>query len=211
MSGSMNSKDTNMDKDFNQYIDDLLSDIDLPSEAELAEETKAAKISLRLKGIKHSEQTKKKWSEAHIGKKMDIHHANKLHQGRKNNAFERLIERVSKEDILKAIQLNGNHQSNTINYLGISIHTFKKLCNHYNITPLKKSPKETGDFSVKNQSEPVKVWVATENGIGEFYNEFYSVSECCRVMGLHKGNMLRNMKNGTPYKGYFFKKENPPL
>ena len=37
--------------------------------------------------------------------------------------------------------------------------------------------------------------------------EYYSVSECVRELELHKGNMIRNMNNGTPYRGMFFKKK----
>lgn len=200
----MNSKDTNINKNFNQYIDDLLSDIDLPSEAELAAETKAAKVSLRLKGIKHSEETKKKWSNAHIGKKMDKSHVNKLHMGRKNSSFEKLINSISKEDILKAIEIHKNNQRKIIEELNTSFYAYSKLCKHYDIIPPKKSSKDKGEFAIKNQSHAIKVWIAEKNIKGEFYNEFQSVSECCRTMNLHKGNLLRNIKNKTPYKGYFF-------
>lgn len=195
-----------MKKNFNQYIDDLLSDINLPSDAELAAETKSAKLSLRLKGIKHSEETKKKWSKAHTGKSVPKETTIAATKGRKEQAWNLLLSRISKEDILNAIDVHKNHQTNIITQLDTSYYTYKKLCKYYNIIPPKKSLKDKTDFAVNNQSEPIKVWIANESGIGEFYNEFYSVSECCRVMGLHKGNMLRNMKNQTPYKGYFFKK-----
>ena len=162
---------------------------------------------LHLTGHTHTEETRKKWSEVHTGKKMHKEHADKFHKGRKDNALERLLNRISKEDILNAIEIHKNHQSNIITHLGTNIHTYKKLCNHYGIVPPKQSSKDKIQFAVKNQSTPVLVWYSNNGERGEFYEEFYSVSECCRVMGLHKGHMLNAIKNNVPHKGYFFRKK----
>ena len=56
-------------KNLNDMIDDLLSDIILPTETQIREETKSEKIKLKLKGKKPSEQTKRKYALAKIGKK----------------------------------------------------------------------------------------------------------------------------------------------
>jgi hypothetical protein len=48
-----------MNKDFNQYIDDLLSDIELPSDEELAQETKAEKIKIVMNSVRTEDSCKK--------------------------------------------------------------------------------------------------------------------------------------------------------
>jgi hypothetical protein len=193
--------------DFNKYIDELLGDIKLPSKAEIAAETKSEKIKLRLKGIKHSDETKRKLSESHIGKQVPKSTTIAATKGRKEQAWELLKARISKDDIINAINTFDNHQANVIHHLNTSYYPYKKLCEYYGIVSRKKSIKEKAEFAVRNQSDVVLVWHANNKVKGEFYKQFYSVSECCRFMNLHKGNMLRNMKNGTPYRNYFFEKK----
>jgi hypothetical protein len=199
-----------MNKDFNQYIDDLLSDIQLPSDEELAAETKSEKIKLALVGLKHSEETKKKWSIAKTGKKLPKERSEKSKIGQIKTKWEKTLARLSKEDILAAQKKHGNHQKNTMHELGISFIPYKKLCKHYGIE-LKKSNYEKTEYARVKQSEAILVWKCSKKEpftkIGK-PKMFYSVNECCRSYqpNLHKGNMLRNMKNGTPYRGMFFEK-----
>lgn len=159
-----------------------------------------------LTGLTHTEETKKKLSEAHKGKKMNSEHVNKFHKGRKNTAFKNLINRVSKEDILKSIEVNGNHQRNIINHLDISFHTYKKLCNHYKITPPKKSKQEKSEYVINKQGNPIRVYDCVDGEKGKLLYEFRSVSLCCKELGLHKANMLRNESKGTPYHNMIFEK-----
>ena len=200
-----------MKKDLNQYIDDLLSDINLPSESQLREETKSEKISLKLKGFKHSEETKKKWSQAHKGKKLSKEHIEKVKTKGKQTKWLQLLEKYPLQIILKAQTKHGNHQQNTCNELGISFLSYKKLCKHYGLN-LKKSNYEKTEFARTKQSEPILVWQCSKREpfrpIGK-PKEYYSVSFCCNSFEpkLHKGNMLRNMNNGTPYRNMFFKKK----
>ena len=200
-----------MKKNFNNYLDELLSDIQLPSEDVIKADTKAEKISLRLKGIKHSEETKKKWSEAHTGKKMSKEHLEKIHTKGKQTKWLQTLNRLSKQDIIDAQAKHGNHQTNVFIELGISFSLGKKLCKHYGIE-LKKSNYEKTEFARTKQSEPILVWQCSKREpfrpIGK-PKEYYSVSFCCNSFEpkLHKGNMLRNMNNGTPYRNMFFKKK----
>jgi hypothetical protein len=202
-----------MNKDFNKHLDELLSDIVLPTEDELREETKAKKVSLALSGKKHSEQTKKKWSESHKGKKLSKEHIEKVKIKSKETKFEQLLQKYPKNIILNCIQRYGNHQNNICNELNCGIRTIRKLCKHYKIDIPKQSKEERVKWSIKNQSEEVLVWKCSKaqpfRKIGK-PKKFYSVSECCRAFKpkLHKGNMLRNMKNGTPYRDMFFEKIN---
>lgn len=199
-----------MEKNFNQYIDDLLSDIQLPTDEELAEETKSEKIKLALTGLKHSDETKKKWSVAKTGKKRNIDSVLKSNSGIAKTKWQKTLDRLSKEDILAAQKKHGNHQSNTMNELGISFGPYKKLCKYYGIES-KKSNYEKTEYARTKQSEAILVWKCSKKEpftkIGK-PKMFYSVNECCRSYepNLHKGNMLRNMKNGTPYRGMFFEK-----
>ena len=161
------------------------------------------------KGIKHSEETKKKWSEAHKGKKLSKEHIEKVKTKGKETKWLQLLEKYPLQFILDAQLNNGNHQNNTCKELGISFLAYKKLCKHYGIE-LKKSNYEKTEFARIKQSEPILVWKCSKakpfRPIGK-PKVYYSVSECCRILELHKGNMLRNMNNGTPYRDMFFKKK----
>ena len=200
-----------MKKNFNNYLDDLLSDIQLPSEDVIKADTKSEKISLRLKGIKHSEETKKKWSEAHTGKKLSQEHIEKFKTKGKQTKWLQLLEKYPLKIILDAQTKHGNHQQNTCSELGISFYSYKKLCKHYGLD-LKKSNYEKTEFARTKQSEPILVWQCSKREpfrpIGN-PKEYYSVRFCCNSFEpkLHKGNMLRNMNNGTPYRNMFFKKK----
>jgi hypothetical protein len=201
-----------MNKNFNQYLDDLLSDIVLPTEDALREETKAKKVSLALSGKKHTEQTKRIWSEKKIGYKRNKDSVQKSNNGIAKTKWQQTLDRFSKEDILAAQKKHGNHQNNTMKELGISFTPYKKLCNHYGIE-LKKSNYEKTEFARTKQSEPILVWKCSKKEpykkIGK-PKKFNSVSECCRAFEpkLHKSNMLRNMQKGTPYREMFFEKIN---
>ncbi len=197
-----------MNKNFNQYLDNLLSDIILPSEEELREETKAKKVSLALSGKKHTDKTKKIWSEKKIGHKRNEDSVQKSIKGIKETKWLQLLEKYPLQSILDAQINNGNHQSNTCKELGISYYAYKKLCIYYNIE-IKKSNYEKTEYARTKQSEAILVWKCSKRKpyrpIGNPI-KYYSVSECCRALELHKPNMLRNMKNGTPYRNMFFKK-----
>lgn len=162
------------------------------------------------KGRKHSEETKKVWSERKLGKKLPKEQVEKARIGIIQTKWEQTLQRLSKEEILAAQKKYGNHQTNTINELCVSFRLYKKLCEHYGIVN-KKSNKEKGQYAVENQSDVLLVWKCSKTQpfrkIGK-PKKFYSVSECCRAFEpkLHKGNMLRNMKNDTPYRGMFFEK-----
>jgi hypothetical protein len=56
-----------MEKNFNQYIDDLLSDIQLPSDEELAEETRIEKVRIHLKTSNQSSKAGKACKEQKKG------------------------------------------------------------------------------------------------------------------------------------------------
>jgi hypothetical protein len=200
-----------MKKDFNKYLDDLICDIKLPSDIQLREETKSEKISLKLKGIKHSEETKNKLSKAKIGYKRNKVSVKKSNDGIAKTKWLQLLQKYPLELIIKAQSNNDNHQFNTCKELCISFYSYKKLCNYYRIE-LKKSNNEKGEFARTKQSEPILVWQCSKSEpfrpIGK-PKEYYSVSFCCNSFEpkLHKGNMIRNMNNGTPYRGMFFKKK----
>jgi hypothetical protein len=163
------------------------------------------------KGRKHSEETKKKWSESHKGKKLSEEHIEKSRATQIKTKWLLTLNRVSKQDILNAQIKHGNHQTNAFKELGISFYVGKKLCKHYGIE-LKKSNYEKTEFARTKQAEPILVWQCSKREpfrpVGN-PKEYYSVSECCRSFEpkLHKGNMLRNMTNGTPYRDMFFQKK----
>lgn len=161
------------------------------------------------KGRKHSEETKKIWSEAHKGKKPSAETIAKTTIGQKKTKWLKLLEKYPLQTILDTQLKHDNHQTNTCKELGISFTAYKKLCKHYGIE-LKKSNYEKTEFARTKQAEPILVWQCSKREpfrpIGKS-KEYYSVSECCRVLELHKGNMLRNMQNETPYRNMFFKKK----
>jgi hypothetical protein len=163
------------------------------------------------KGIKHSEQTKKIWSDKKIGIKRDEDSVRRSTIGTISTRWEQTLNRLSKEDILAAQKKCGNHQHNTMNELGISFTPYKKLCKHYGIE-LKKSNYEKTEYARTKQSQAILVWKCSKREpykpIGK-PKEYYSVTFCCNSFEpkLHKANMLRNMNNGTPYRNMFFKKK----
>lgn len=160
------------------------------------------------KGTKHSHETKRKFSNAKIGKKRNEDSVERSIIGTKQTKWLQLLEKYPLKFILDAQLNNGNHQSNTCKELLISYHAYKKLCIHYNIE-IKKSNYEKTEYARTKQSNAILVWKSSKKEpykpIGKPI-EYYSVSECCRVLKLHKPNMLRNMNNGTPYRNMFFKK-----
>jgi hypothetical protein len=201
-------------KNYNDIIDDLFLDIDLPTDDDIRYETKATKVSLAHKGRTHSEQTKSKWSKIKIGHKRDKNSVKKSIEGSKETKWLQLLEKYSKKLIQKAIKLHGNHQNNICSELKCGIRTLRKLCKEYKIDIPKQSKEEKQNWAKTTQSNPILVWKC---GKREPYKpigkptEYYSVSECIRQfelkgINLHKGNLLRNEKNNTPYNGYFFKK-----
>jgi hypothetical protein len=163
------------------------------------------------KGRKHSEETKKIWSEIKVGHKRSKASVQKSIEGTKETRWQQTLNMVSQQDILNAQVKHGNHQTNAFKELGISFYVGKKLCKHYGIE-LKKSNYEKTEFARIKQSEPILVWKCSKQKpfrpIGK-PKIYYSVSECCRSFEpkLHKGNMLRNMNNGTPYRDMFFQKK----
>lgn len=199
-----------MKKDLNTQLDDLINDIHLPDDEQIKADTKSQKISLRLKGMIHSEQTKQKFAKAKIGKKRNKKSVEKSRIGIIETKWEQLLQKYPLEKLIKAQEKHDNHQANTCKELGISFYSYKKLCEHYALEK-KKCNKEKCEYAIQNQSEGIMVWQCSKREpytpVGK-PKKFYSVSECCRVLGLHKGNMLRNMKNGTPYRNMFFQKIN---
>lgn len=198
-----------MKKDLNKYLDDLLANIKLPSDEELREETKAAKVSASRKMQKATPETRRILSNAKLGHKRSEASVKKSIDGIKKTKWLQLLEKYSLQSILDAQSNNDNHQSNTCKELGISFLAYKKLCKHYDIE-LKKSNYEKTEFARTKQSKPILVWQCSKTEpfrpIGK-PKEYYSVSECCRILELHKGNMLKHMKDGTPYRKMFFKKK----
>jgi len=201
-------------KNLNDTLDDLLSNINLPTDDEIKEETKAAKVSLAHKGRTHSEKTKLIWSQKKIGHKRDKQSVKKSIEGTKKTKWIQLLEKYTKKNVLTAIKNNGNHQTNICKELGCNSPTLKKLCKHYQIIIPKKSNIERTEYAKTKQSNPILVWKCSKRepykAIGK-PTEYYSVSECIRQfqlngINLHKGNLLRNEKNNTPYNGYFFEK-----
>lgn len=159
------------------------------------------------KGIKHSDETKKMWSVSKIGSKRNIESVNKSIIGSKETKWNQLLKKYPLNVIKKAQLKCNNHQNNTLLELGISFNSYKKLCKHYNIEK-KQSNIEKSTFAKTKQSEPILVWKVGIKGlkIGK-PKIYYSVSECVRQLNLHKPNMLRNMKNGTEYRGFIFEKK----
>jgi hypothetical protein len=200
-----------MNKDFNLHIDNLLADIDLPTDEELRQETKAQKVSISRKNQKATDKTKMILSKAKIGHKRTKESVKKSIEGTKQTKWLQLLEKYPLNNILKVQKNNGNHQFNTCAELGISYYSYKKLCKHYDIQ-IKKSDYEKTEFARTKQSEPILVWKCSKRKpfrpIGK-PKEYYSVRFCCNSFEpkLHKGNMLRNMKNGTPYRDMFFEKK----
>ena len=197
-----------MNKNLNSYIDNLLLDIKLPTDEELREETKAKKVSISRKSQKATDETRRILSNAHTGKKLSEEHIQKSRATQIKTKWLQLLEKYPLQSILDAQINNGNHQSNTCKELGISHGAYKKLCINYNIE-IKKSNYEKGEFSKTEQSKSILVWKCSKNEpykkIGK-PKEYYSVRFCCNSFEpkLHKGNMLRNMKNKTPYRDMFF-------
>jgi hypothetical protein len=197
--------------DLNSYIDNLLLNIELPSEDALKAETKAEKISLKLKGMQHSEETKRKFSVAKIGVKRSIESVEKSINGTTETRWKQTIERLSKQDILDVQLKHGNHQGNTMKELGISFHPYKKLCKHYGIE-LKKSIYEKSEWVRETQSEEINVYLydkTKEDGLGEYVGTYYSIAEGCRQLNIIKSRAHAvSVANGKrPHtNGYVFKK-----
>jgi hypothetical protein len=163
------------------------------------------------KGRKHSEETKKVWSERKCGKKLPKEQVEKSRIGIIQTKWEQLLKKYPEDDIKNAIQKHDNHQRNICKELGCSFYTIKKLCKHYGIALKVKSNKEKTEWAIQNQSEKIMVYQCSKREpyrpVGK-PKTFYSVRACCNAFTpkLHKGNMLRNMRNGTPYRNMFFKK-----
>lgn len=162
------------------------------------------------KGIKHSDETKKIWSEKKKGHKRNEESVQKSIEGSKETKFLQLLETYPKKMIVDAIKKHGNHQNNICNELKCGIITLRKLCNHYKIEIPKKSNIERTEFAKNNQSESVLVWKVSADNKTKIGNpkEYYSVSECARQLQLHRGNLISNMAKGRAYNGYFFEKKN---
>ncbi len=164
------------------------------------------------KGRKHSEETKKKWSEIKVGHKRNKVSVQKSIEGTKKTKWLQLLEKYPEDILRTAIEKYGNHQNNICDELKCGIQTIRKLCKHYEIEVPKKSSYEKQDWAKKEQSEPILVWKCSKRQpykkIGK-PKEYYSVRFCCNSFEpkLHKGNMLRNMKNRTPYRDMFFEKK----
>jgi bacteriocin-like protein len=162
------------------------------------------------KGIKHTEESKQKFAKAKIGKKRDKVSVEKSNKGIAEVKFKQLIDKHPKDSIVSAMEKHGNHQRKVCEEIGYTFYTHKKVCKYYGLDINKKSVIEKAEFAITKQSEPILVWMCSKREpykpIGK-PKEYYSVSECVRQLGLHKANMIRNMNNGTPYRGMFFKKK----
>lgn len=161
------------------------------------------------KGKKHSEATKKIWSEKKIGTKIPKEQIERQKLSQSKIKFLQLLEQYPKELILEAIEKYGNYQKKIIDELNTCSATLHKLCKYYSIPIPKKSNYEKTEYARVNQSESILVWECSKNKpfhkIGN-PKEYYSVSFCCNSFEpkLHKGNMLRNLRRGTPYRNMFF-------
>lgn len=163
------------------------------------------------KGRKHSEETKKRWSESHTGKKLSKEHIEKSRIGSIKTKWEQTLARLSKQDILDTQLKHGNHQGNTMKELGISFYPYKKLCKHYGIE-LKKSIYEKSEWARETQSEEVNVYLydkTKEDGLGDYVGTYYSIAEGCRVLDIVKCRAHAvSVANGKrPHtNGYVFRK-----
>jgi hypothetical protein len=163
------------------------------------------------KGIKHTEETKQKLSNAKKGKKIPTETVEKSRRGIIQTKWEQTLARLSKQDILDAQLKHGNHQTNTMNELGISFNPYKKLCKYYGIE-LKKSIYEKSEFARENQSDKVNVYLydkTKEDGLGQFVGTYYSIAEGCRQLNLLKNRCAAVLvSNGKrPHtNGYVFRK-----
>jgi hypothetical protein len=164
------------------------------------------------KGRTHSEETKKVWSELKIGHKRSKASVKKSINGTKETKWLQLLQNYPENILKNAIKKYGNHQNNICDELKCGIQTIRKLCKHYGIEVPKKSNYEKSKFARTKQSESILVWKCSKRKpyrkIGK-PKEYYSVQFCCSSFEpkLHKANMLRNMKNGTPYRNMFFEKK----
>lgn len=198
-----------MKKDYNSYLDDLLSDIKLPSDEEIKQQTKAEKVSIAHKGRKHSEASKHKFSISKLGHKRSEHSVKKSIEGSRETKWLQLLEKYPLDLILSAQKKHDNHQNNVCNELKCNSRTLHKLCNHYKIEIPKKTKEEKQEWAKKEQSNPILAWKCSKKKpytkVGK-PKEYYSVTFCCNSFEpkLHKGNMLNNLKKGTPYRDMFF-------
>jgi hypothetical protein len=135
-----------------------------------------------------------------VGTKRDTLSVKRSIKGTKETRWFQTLSRISYDDIINAQNKHGNHQGNTMKELNISFHPYKKLCKHYGIE-LKKSNYEKTEYARTKQSKAILVY--SENN--ELVGEYYSVSNVCKELKLHKGNMLSNLKKGRLYRGYYFK------
>lgn len=196
-------------KNLNNELDSLLSNTILPSDEQIKQDTKSKRISLKVKGIKHSDETKEKWSKAKIGHKRNKDSVNRSINGLKQTWIEKMALVHSKDSIIKAQIVNDNHQINICKELNITINSYKKLLKYYNLEEKKKTQNEKNEWARINQSNAILVWMCSKvnpnKKIGK-PKEYYSVSACCNAFEpkLHKANMLNNLKNGTPYRGMIF-------
>lgn len=162
-----------------------------------------------LKGYKHSEKARKNMSQAHIGKPISQEHLQKWNDGRRKQAWELLLSRVSQEMIIEAIEIHGNHQQHILEHLDISIYTFRKLCKHYNIPIVKKSNYEKTEWARTQQAKVVLCWKydkSLDGGKGEFVGEYYSATEASRQLGFkgHQKITLVCNKKRPHTQGYYF-------
>ena len=197
------------DKNLNDYLDNLLSSINLPSDEELRYETKATKVSIARKTQKATDKTKMILSKAHIGKKRTADSVGRSIKGLKQTWIEKMALIHSRDSIIEAQIRNDNHQANILDDLKITFNTYMKLLKHYGLEDKKKTNEEKTQWAKTNQSDAVLVWKEGKSGnpIGK-PKTYYSVSECCRALSLpNKGRMLEKMSKGLPYHGYFFQKE----
>jgi hypothetical protein len=135
-----------------------------------------------------------------FGTKRDTSSVKMSIKGTKETRWNQTLSRISYNDIINAQTKHGNHQCNTMKELNISFHPYKKLCKHYGIE-LKKSNYEKTEYARTMQSKAILVYSENNKLVGEYY----SVSNVCKELNLHKGNMLANLKKGRLYRGYYFK------
>lgn len=163
------------------------------------------------KGITHTEQTKKQWSNVRKGRTVPKDVVEKSRRGIIQTKLQQILARASKQDILDAQTKHGNHQGKICQELSISRGVYKKLCNHYGIPDIKASSSECANWAITNQSEEVNVYrydKSKEDGLGEYIGTYYSLAFSLRELGIPEARCHAvSVKSGKrPHtRGYVFR------
>jgi len=178
-----------MESNYNKYIDDLLSGINLPSDEEIKEETRKEINSLNGHTIMSSVMNRLK----NEGKLTEFQKKRGISGGYSAKNNKKGLFSRNKETWLEDSKSGG-------------ISTYEKKVGIFGLDDeaKKERSKKCGEGARKKLSEPI---LAFDYKSGNFIKEFSSSREACRELDLKSaGNVsmvLNNKKNH--YKGYTFK------